>query len=48
VARVFAGGTTDTTSTADLDRLHATRDEVDYLRGEARKSCPIRACAVRR
>jgi len=33
-------GTTDTDFDGDLDRLHATRDEVDYLLGEARKSLP--------
>src|SRR5438105_7947879 len=33
-------GTTDTDFDGDLDRLHATRDEVSYLLGEARKSLP--------
>jgi len=33
-------GTTDTDFDGDLDRVHATRDEVDYLLGEARKALP--------
>jgi len=33
-------GTTDTDFDGDLDRVHATRDEVDYLLAEARKALP--------
>ena len=33
-------GTTDTDFDGDLDRVQATRDEVDYLLGEARKALP--------
>jgi glycerol-3-phosphate dehydrogenase len=33
-------GTTDTDFEGDLDRLHATRDEVSYLLGEVRKVLP--------
>src|SRR5262249_50395218 len=33
-------GTTDTDFDGDPDRLHATRDEVDYLLGEVRKAIP--------
>ncbi len=33
-------GTTDTDFEGDLDRLHATREEVDYLLGEVRKALP--------
>jgi glycerol-3-phosphate dehydrogenase len=33
-------GTTDTDFDGDLDRLHATRDEVSYLLGEVRKVLP--------
>src|SRR4051812_43071142 len=33
-------GTTDTDFDGDLDRLHATATEVDYLLGEARKALP--------
>jgi glycerol-3-phosphate dehydrogenase len=33
-------GTTDTDFDGDLDRVHATRDEVDYLLGEVRRSVP--------
>jgi glycerol-3-phosphate dehydrogenase len=33
-------GTTDTDFDGDLDRVHATREEVDYLLAEARKCLP--------
>jgi glycerol-3-phosphate dehydrogenase len=33
-------GTTDTDFDGDLDRLHATRDEVAYLLGEVRRALP--------
>jgi glycerol-3-phosphate dehydrogenase len=33
-------GTTDTDFDGDLDRVHATREEVDYLLAEARKALP--------
>src|SRR5205814_10371139 len=33
-------GTTDSDFDGDLDRLHATRDEVDYLLGEVRHALP--------
>jgi glycerol-3-phosphate dehydrogenase len=33
-------GTTDSDFDGDLDRLHATRDEVDYLLGEVRNALP--------
>ena len=33
-------GSTDTDFDGDLDRVHATRDEVRYLLGEARKALP--------
>ena len=33
-------GTTDTDFDGDLDRVHATRDEVDYLLGEVRRALP--------
>jgi glycerol-3-phosphate dehydrogenase len=33
-------GTTDTDFDGDLDRVHATRAEVDYLLGEVRKALP--------
>ena len=33
-------GTTDTDFDGDLDRVHATREEVDYLLGEAHKALP--------
>ena len=33
-------GTTDTDFDGDLDRVHATRDEVDYLLGEVRHALP--------
>lgn len=33
-------GTTDTDFDGDLDRLHATRDEVEYLLAEVRKAIP--------
>lgn len=33
-------GSTDTDFAGDLDRVHATRDEVDYLLGEVRKALP--------
>ena len=33
-------GTTDTDFDGDLDRVHATRDEVTYLLGEVRKAVP--------
>src|SRR5205823_9441945 len=33
-------GTTDADFDGDLDRVHATRDEVDYLLAEARKALP--------
>ena len=33
-------GTTDTDFDGDLDRVHATRDEVDYLLGEVRHAVP--------
>jgi glycerol-3-phosphate dehydrogenase len=33
-------GSTDTDFEGDLDRVHATRDEVDYLLGEVRKALP--------
>src|SRR5439155_4663071 len=33
-------GTTDTDFDGDLDRLHASREEVDYLLGEVRKAIP--------
>jgi len=33
-------GTTDTDFDGDLDRVHATRDEVTYLLGEVRKALP--------
>ena len=33
-------GTTDTDFTGDLDRVHATREEVDYLLGEVRQAVP--------
>jgi glycerol-3-phosphate dehydrogenase len=33
-------GTTDTDFDGDLDRLHATREEVDYLLAEAHKALP--------
>jgi glycerol-3-phosphate dehydrogenase len=33
-------GTTDTDFDGDLDRVHATRDEVSYLLGEVRKAVP--------
>src|SRR5438477_2625860 len=33
-------GTTDSDFDGDLDRVHATRDEVDYLLAEARKALP--------
>ncbi|HEV8615692.1 MAG TPA: glycerol-3-phosphate dehydrogenase/oxidase [Methylomirabilota bacterium] len=42
-------GTTDTDFDGDLDRLHATRDEVEYLLGEVRKALPdprVRASEV--
>ncbi len=42
-------GTTDTDFDGDLDRLWATRDEVDYLLGEVRKALPdprVRASEV--
>ena len=42
-------GTTDTDFDGDLDRLYATRDEVDYLLGEVRKALPdprVRASEV--
>ncbi len=33
-------GTTDTDFDGDLDRVHATREEVDYLLGEVRRALP--------
>ena len=39
-------GTTDTDFEGDLDRLHATADEVDYLLGEVRKAVPDRRVAA--
>ena len=33
-------GSTDTDFEGDLDRVHATRDEVDYLLAEVRKALP--------
>jgi glycerol-3-phosphate dehydrogenase len=42
-------GTTDTDFDGDLDRVHATREEVDYLLAEVRKAVPdprLRADAV--
>ncbi|HXG04920.1 MAG TPA: glycerol-3-phosphate dehydrogenase/oxidase [Candidatus Binatia bacterium] len=33
-------GTTDTDFSGDLDRLHATREEVQYLLGEVRRAVP--------
>jgi glycerol-3-phosphate dehydrogenase len=33
-------GSTDTDFDGDLDRVHATRDEVDYLLGEVRQALP--------
>jgi glycerol-3-phosphate dehydrogenase len=33
-------GTTDTDFTGDLDRIYATREEVDYLLGEVRQAVP--------
>ncbi len=42
-------GSTDTDFDGDLDRVHATRDEVRYLLGEARKALPdprVNASAV--
>jgi glycerol-3-phosphate dehydrogenase len=33
-------GTTDTDFDGDLDRVHATRDEVEYLLGEVRRALP--------
>jgi glycerol-3-phosphate dehydrogenase len=33
-------GTTDTDFDGDLDRVHASRDEVDYLLGEVRRAVP--------
>jgi glycerol-3-phosphate dehydrogenase len=33
-------GTTDTDFDGDLDRVHATRDEVEYLLGEVRQAVP--------
>jgi glycerol-3-phosphate dehydrogenase len=38
-------GTTDTDFDGDLDRVHATREEVDYLLGEVRKAVPDRRVA---
>ena len=38
-------GTTDTDFDGDLDRVHATRDEVTYLLAEARKAVPYRRLA---
>jgi len=40
VARIPLVGTTDTDFDGDLDRLHATRDEVSYLLGEVRRALP--------
>ena len=39
-------GTTDTDFDGDLDRVHATRDEVTYLLGEVRKAVPDPRVAV--
>ena len=39
-------GTTDTDFEGDLDRLHATRDEVEYLLGEVRRVVPDPRVAV--
>ncbi|OGK99346.1 MAG: hypothetical protein A3E31_14225 [Candidatus Rokubacteria bacterium RIFCSPHIGHO2_12_FULL_73_22] len=39
-------GTTDTDFEGDLDRLHATRDEVEYLLGEVRRVLPDPRVAV--
>jgi len=39
-------GTTDTDFDGDLDRVHATRDEVTYLLGEVRKAVPDSRVAV--
>ena len=39
-------GTTDSDFDGDLDRLHATADEVDYLLGEVRKALPDRRVAA--
>jgi glycerol-3-phosphate dehydrogenase len=39
-------GTTDEDFTGDLDRVHATREEVDYLIAEVRKAVPDRRIAV--
>jgi glycerol-3-phosphate dehydrogenase len=42
-------GSTDTDFDGDLDRVHATRDEVDYLLGEVRQALPdprVRASEV--
>ncbi|MBI2206741.1 MAG: glycerol-3-phosphate dehydrogenase/oxidase [Candidatus Rokubacteria bacterium] len=39
-------GTTDSDFDGDLDRVHATRAEVDYLLGEVRKAVPDRRVAA--
>ncbi len=41
-------GTTDTDFSGDLDRLHATRDEVQYLLGEVRRALPDPRVAAER